>query len=214
MAPLPTLLAREHERFEQTHPRAAARHAARSAMLGGVPMPWMMRWAGGFPVIAERAEGARLTDTDGHEYVDLCLGDTGAMAGHAPAPVVKAASERLAAGTTMMLPTGDAEVVAGELQRRFGLDRWLFTLSATDANRVALRIARHLTGRAKVVCFSYSYHGAVDETFAVRSRRRRDGRPRGQRRPAAGRGADDAGDRVERRRRAARGARAAATSHA
>ncbi|MEA2439897.1 MAG: glutamate-semialdehyde -aminomutase [Thermoleophilaceae bacterium] len=137
-------------------------------MLGGVPMPWMMRWAGGFPIVAAEAHGARLTDVDGHEYVDLCLGDTGAMAGHAPPPVVEAAARRLAAGTTLMLPTDDAEVAAGELAARFRLPRWLFTLSATDANRTALRIARHLTGRSKVLCFSYSYHGSVDETFAVR----------------------------------------------
>jgi glutamate-1-semialdehyde aminotransferase len=138
-------------------------------MLGGVPMPWMMRWAGGFPIVAAEAHGARLTDTDGHEYLDLCLGDTGAMAGHAPPPVVDAASRRLAAGTTLMLPTDDAEVAAGELAARFRLPRWLFTLSATDANRTALRIARHVTGRPKTLCFSYSYHGGVDETFAVRA---------------------------------------------
>src|SRR4051794_25747456 len=161
-------LAAEQERFERTHPRAAARHRAESALLGGVPMPWMMRWAGGFPVVASHAHGARLIDTDGHEYVDLCLGDTGAMAGHAPAAVVAAASQQLARGATLMLPTGDAEAAAGELAARFGLPRWLFTLSATDANRTALRIARHATGRDKVVCFSYSYHGGVDETFAVR----------------------------------------------
>jgi glutamate-1-semialdehyde 2,1-aminomutase len=165
---LTAALAAEQERFERAHPRAAARHAAGSAMLGAVPMPWMMRWAGGFPVIASHAKGARLWDTDGNEYVDLCLGDTGAMAGHAPDPVVQAASERLAAGVTLMLPTEDAEIAAGELRRRFGLPRWLFTLSATDANRTALRIARHVTGRSKILCFSYSYHGSVDETFAVR----------------------------------------------
>jgi glutamate-1-semialdehyde 2,1-aminomutase len=165
---LAAALAAEQERFERTHPRAAERHRSASALLGGVPMPWMMRWAGGFPVIAVEAHGARLTDVDGHEYVDLCLGDTGAMAGHAPAPVVAAASERLARGTTLMLPTDDAEVAAAELVARFGLPRWLFTLSATDANRTALRIARHATGRSKIVCFSYSYHGGVDETFAVR----------------------------------------------
>ena len=161
-------LAAERERFERTHPRAAARHAAASAMLGGVPMPWMMRWAGGFPIVAAHAHGARLFDIDGHQYVDFCLGDTGAMAGHAPAPVVEAASARLAAGTTLMLPTEDAEIAAAQLAERFGLPRWMFTLSATDANRHALGIARHVTGRDKVLSFSYSYHGAVDETFAVR----------------------------------------------
>jgi len=158
----------ETERFERTHPHAAARHAAGSgALLGGVPMPWMMRWAGGFPIIATHAKDARLWDTDGHEYVDFCLGDTGAMTGHAPDAVIAAATERLAEGTTLMLPTEDADVVGAELARRFNLPRWQITLSATDANRAALRMARHLTGRDKVLCFSYSYHGGVDETFAV-----------------------------------------------
>ena len=170
-APAPVLesaLAAEIARFEAAHPRAAARHAgAAPRLLGGVPMPWMMRWAGGFPMIATRAKGARLWDADGHEYVDFCLGDTGAMAGHAPDAVVAAAADRLAHGTTLMLPTEDADVVGAELTRRFGLGHWQITLSATDANRTALRLARHLTGRDKVLCFSYSYHGAVDETFAV-----------------------------------------------
>jgi glutamate-1-semialdehyde 2,1-aminomutase len=165
---LTAALATEQELFERTHPRAAAAHKAESALLGGVPMPWMMSWAGGFPVIAAHAKGARLTDTDGNEYVDLCLGDTGAMAGHAPDPVVEAASRQLAAGVTMMLPTEEAAAAASQLASRFGLPRWLFTLTATDANRTALRMARQLTGRSKVVCFSYSYHGSVDETFAVR----------------------------------------------
>ena len=166
---LDAVLNRELRRFVDEHPRAATQHDAADAMFGGVPMPWMRRWAGGFPVIAAQAQGARLTDTDGHTYVDFCLGDTGAMTGHAPAPVLAAATARLAAGTTMMLPTEDAAIAASALRERFGLDQWTFTLSATDANRAALRLARHLTGRDKIVCFSYSYHGAVDETLAVRA---------------------------------------------
>jgi glutamate-1-semialdehyde 2,1-aminomutase len=165
---LAAVLESELARFVAEHPRAAAQHASDNALLGGVPMPWMRRWAGGFPVIATSAEGARIDDVDGHSYVDFCLGDTGAMTGHSPAPVVAAATARLAAGTTLMLPTEDAAVAAAALHDRFGLPRWLFTLSATDANRHALRFARHATGRDKIVCFSYSYHGSVDETLAVR----------------------------------------------
>jgi glutamate-1-semialdehyde 2,1-aminomutase len=130
-------------------------------------MPWMMLWAGGFPVLAERADGATILDADGHEYVDLCLGDTGAMTGHAPEPVWRAASERLRTGTTMMLPTEDAAIVGEQLAARFGLPRWMFTLSATDANRTAIRIAREITGRPKVLVFSYCYHGSVDEALAL-----------------------------------------------
>ncbi len=131
-------------------------------------MPWMMRWAGGFPPFAARAAGASITDVDGHEYVDLCLGDTGAMTGHSPPAVMKVLLDQGQRGLTTMLPTEDSIWVAGELGRRFGLGRWMFTLSATDANRAALRIARQITGRQKILVFSYCYHGSVDETFAVR----------------------------------------------
>jgi glutamate-1-semialdehyde aminotransferase len=160
------LIERELERFRAEHPRSAALHErARGSLFGGVPMPWMLLWAGGYPVAVAEASGSRLVDVDGHEYVDLCLGDTGAMAGHAPAPVL--AALRATRGITTMLPTEDAAWVGEELTRRFGLPRWLFTLTATDANRTALRIARLLTGKPKVLVYSYCYHGSVDEAFAV-----------------------------------------------
>jgi glutamate-1-semialdehyde 2,1-aminomutase len=130
-------------------------------------MHWMVRWAGGFPVYAADAEGARFRDVDGHEYVDFCLGDTGAMTGHSPAPTVRAVAEQAARGITLMLPSEDALWVGEELARRFGLPRWQFALTATDANRFAIRLARHATGRPKVLVFNWCYHGTVDETFAT-----------------------------------------------
>lgn len=168
-ARLAELTQREIERFTAAHPlsRELSQRAQRS-LVGGVPMPWMMLWAGGFPPFAARAQGARITDVDGCDYVDLCLGDTGAMTGHSPPEVMAAVREQSERGLTMMLPTEDSVVAAEELSRRFGVGRWLFTLSATDANRAALRIARQLTGRSKVLVFSYCYHGSVDEAFAVR----------------------------------------------
>lgn len=162
------LLEGELRRFEELHPRSAEAVQSRDALFGGVPMPWMMHWAGEYPVVMAEAAGARLTDIDGNEYADFCLGDTGAMTGHSPAPVTEAVSRQLARGATTMLPTEDAGVVGSLLAERFGLPSWLFTLSATDANRTALRFARQITGRSKVLVFSYSYHGTVDETFAVR----------------------------------------------
>jgi glutamate-1-semialdehyde 2,1-aminomutase len=165
---LESLLASELRRFADEHPRSAALHArAGESLVGGVPMPWMMAWAGGFPVVADHAQDATIVDVDGKEYVDLCLGDTGAMTGHAPEPVWRAAADRLRRGTTMMLPTEDAAVVGEQLRARFGLERWMFTLSATDANRHAIRIAREITGRSKVLVYSYCYHGSVDEAIAV-----------------------------------------------
>jgi glutamate-1-semialdehyde 2,1-aminomutase len=169
-AALPGLLASERERFAAARPRSrAAFEAAGRHLLGGVPMPWMGKWAGGFPVYLARAHGATVVDIDGHEYADLCLGDTGAMAGHSPAPTVAAVRERVEqhGGVTVMLPTEDAAWVGAELARRFGLPQWQFSLTATDANRFALRFCRQLTGRSKVLVFAWCYHGSVDETFVV-----------------------------------------------
>ena len=140
---------------------------AKASLLAGVPMPWMTRWPGSFPVFVDTAIGARFTDVDGIEYVDLCLGDTGAMTGHALPQVAEAVSRRAASGITTMLPSEDAIWVAGELGRRFGVPRWQFAMSATDANRFVLRFARRLTGRPKIAVMDWCYHGTVDETLAV-----------------------------------------------
>lgn len=161
-------LANELERFELEHPRSRELHErALRSLFGGVPMPWMMRWAGGFPVYGERASGSHIIDVDGHSYIDFALGDTGAMPGHGPAPVREAVVAQLDRGITTMLPTENAAWVGEELTRRFGVERWTFTLTATDANRHALRIAREVTDRPYVLVYSYCYHGSVDEAFAV-----------------------------------------------
>jgi glutamate-1-semialdehyde 2,1-aminomutase len=163
-------MASELERFSAEHPGSRALHQrATASLVGGVPMPWMARWPGGFPIYVQEARGARITDVDGRNYVDLCLGDTGAMTGHSPAAVVWAVQSQIERGVTTMLPSIDSIVVAEEMTRRFGVTHWQFTLSATDANRTALRVARQITGRPKILVFSYSYHGTVDETFAVRA---------------------------------------------
>jgi glutamate-1-semialdehyde 2,1-aminomutase len=165
---LQDLMTRELERFRAEHPRSEAlAEQARRSLLGGVPMHWMVRWPGGFPVFAAEAEGARFRDVDGHEYVDFCLGDTGAMTGHAPPAAIRALAEQAPRGITLMLPSEDALWVGEEMGRRFGLPYWQFALTATDANRFALRIARAITGRQKVLVFNWCYHGTVDETFAT-----------------------------------------------
>ncbi|HEX5616755.1 MAG TPA: aspartate aminotransferase family protein [Acidimicrobiia bacterium] len=162
------LRAREDEQFVARHPRSRELAAdAQRSLLGGVPMNWMRRWPGPFPLFAAEAHGATVIDVDGIEYVDLCLGDTGAMTGHSPAPTVRAVRERLDRGITMMLPTDDALWVGDELARRFGLPRWQTAMTATDANRFALRVARRATGRTKVLVFNWCYHGTVDETLAT-----------------------------------------------
>jgi glutamate-1-semialdehyde 2,1-aminomutase len=161
------LFERERERFAAEHPRSRELYErAEHSLLSGVPMNWMTRWPGSFPLFINEAEGATLTDVDGKRYADLCLGDTGAMTGHSPPATVAALADRAARGITTMLPSEDAVVVGEEMRRRFGLQSWQFTLSATDANRFAIRIARQTTGRQRILVFNHCYHGTVDETFA------------------------------------------------
>jgi glutamate-1-semialdehyde 2,1-aminomutase len=165
---LARLHADEERRYVELHPRSAALAVeAREHLLGGVPMAWMTRWPGAFPLFCTDASGARFTDADGIEYVDLCLGDTGAMTGHALDVVADAVGTQARRAVTTMLPSTDAAWVAGELQRRFGLATWQMAMTATDANRFVLRLARHLTGRPKVCVMDWCYHGTVDDTLAI-----------------------------------------------
>jgi glutamate-1-semialdehyde 2,1-aminomutase len=167
-ARLGALMAVEEADFERRHPRSRELHERASrSLVGGVPMTWMVKWAGPFPIFLESAEGAHARDVDGLDYVDLCLGDTGAMAGHGAAPTVAAVERQLRRGITHMLPTEDAAWVGEELTRRFGLPLWQFTITATDANRFALRLAREITQRPFVAVHEWCYHGTVDETIAV-----------------------------------------------
>ena len=167
-ARLAPLFAAEAERFTLAHPRAAALAArAGESLLGGVPMSWMQRWASPVPPYAVSARGAQITDADGQVYLDFALGDTAAMAGHAPAALVRAMTAQLENGATTMLPSEAAIEAAEELTRRFGLPLWQLCLTATDANRFVLRIARAITKRPKVLVHNWCYHGTVDETFAI-----------------------------------------------
>jgi glutamate-1-semialdehyde 2,1-aminomutase len=165
---LKTLHAREEERFLARTPKSRELfEKAKGVMPGGVPMSWMAKWPGKYPLFVASARGAHFVDVDGNEFIDLCLGDTGSMTGHSPAPTVAAITSQLAKGMTAMLPTDDAVVVSTELARRFGLPLWQFTVSATDANRHAIRYSRLITGKQKIIVIDRCYHGSVDETFAT-----------------------------------------------
>ncbi len=167
-ARLDNLFKLETNRFIETHPQSSRNHQqALGPMVAGVPMIWMSKWPGPFPIYVDHAKGSHFTDVDGIDYTDFCLGDTGAMCGHAPDATVKAVQAQIAKGSTYMLPTQDAIASANLLAERFGLPKWQFTLTATDANRHILRYARHVTGRKKIAVHDYCYHGTVDETFAV-----------------------------------------------
>jgi glutamate-1-semialdehyde 2,1-aminomutase len=169
-ARLRSLIARERHAFVAANPRSRELHdRASRSLIFGVPMPWMAKWVGGFPLYMASARGNRITDVDGHEYIDLSLGDTGSMPGHSPQATMDAVIERgqRLGGITTMMPTADASWVGEELARRFSVPFWQFALTATDANRFVLRIARQIQRRPKVLVFNWCYHGSVDETVAV-----------------------------------------------
>jgi glutamate-1-semialdehyde 2,1-aminomutase len=156
----------ERASYVSLHPRslALAGHGI-AGFYQGVPMHWMRDWSMPYPFLVESAHGAVLHDVDGNEYADFCLGDTGAMFGHSPPPVVEAIERQAGRGLTYMLPTEDAIAVGRLLEERFGLPHWQVATTATDANRFALRVARAVTGRPKILVFNGCYHGTVDETF-------------------------------------------------
>ena len=166
---LAQLLTRERALYKSRNTKSFELFNDAQNLFGGVPMTWMNKWSGGFPLYLETAHGNTITDVDGNTYIDFALGDTGAMTGHSPKASTDAIVKRMVAdgGITTMLPTADAQWVGQELTRRFGLPLWSFTLTATDANRWAIRLARLATGKSKILVFSYCYHGSVDETFAV-----------------------------------------------
>ena len=165
---LAELRQKEDARFLALHPKSGQLfEQGKKNMPGGVPMSWMAKWPGAYPVFVESAKGARFSDVDGNTYIDFCLGDTGAMTGHSPDATVAAIREQVGKGITAMLPTQDAAVVSAELARRFGLPLWQFTVSATDANRHVIRYSRMITGRKRIVVIDRCYHGSVDETFAT-----------------------------------------------
>ncbi len=167
---LTTQFEKEIKLFEELHPKSKEMFLeAKDNLLQGVPLNWMVRWMGGFPLFISSAKGNHLTCVDGHDYIDFCLGDTGSLVGHGPEASAKAIFEQFKKGASHMLPTEDAIWNGKELQRRFGMKYWQFSTSATDANRFATRIARRVTKRQKIVVFNYCYHGTIDETIALLS---------------------------------------------
>lgn len=161
-----TFMQRERQRFIQQHPHSVAlSERARLSLWGGVPMHWMSDWSTPVPLFVERASGARFFDVDGHEYVDFCLGDTGSMFGHSPAPIAAALCEQAHRGLTCMLPSVDAVRCGELLAERFGLPFWQVATTATDANRFVIRWARAITQRKTLLVFDGCYHGTVDDTL-------------------------------------------------
>ncbi|MEB2605817.1 aspartate aminotransferase family protein [Burkholderia cenocepacia] len=160
------LLAHERAEYAQRNPKSQVMSTrAAPQLMFGVPLHWMNDWSTPFALHVAQAQGAQLTDVDGHTLADFCLGDTGAMFGHSPAVVTEALATQARHGLTTMLPNEDASVVGELLARHFGLPKWQFAMTASDANRFLLRWVRAATGRRTLLVFNGCYHGTVDDVF-------------------------------------------------
>lgn len=156
----------ERDRFVATHPQSLAlAHTAQAHYLFGVPLHWMRDWPSPATLFVQQAQGVSLTCVDGLRHTDFCLGDTGAMFGHSPAPLAQAIAQQAAQGLTCMLPAANAVAVGEGLARVFGLPMWQLALTASDANRFVLRWARAITQKPQLLVFDGCYHGAVDDTL-------------------------------------------------
>jgi len=165
------LMHKETKQFLRSHKKSKVLfERAKRSLLAGVPMNWMVRWAGPYPVFVREGRGTYVVDVDGNRYLDLCLGDTGSMFGHSPKAVVDAVRRQVGKGITMMLPTEDSVFVGEELSKRFGLPYWQIAMTATDANRFSIRLAREVTKRFKILVVNGCYHGTVDETLIALDR--------------------------------------------
>ncbi len=154
--------------YADLRPKSQAQHqTSRDTYLDGVPMHWMTDWPQPFPMVVSHAKGAQITDIDGNRLDDFCLGDTGSMFGHAPPALARAIRAQAGLGLTFMLPTADTELVGAQLSATFGDMRWQIATTATDANRFALRVARAVTGRRRVLVFNGCYHGTVDDAMVA-----------------------------------------------
>jgi glutamate-1-semialdehyde 2,1-aminomutase len=153
----------ELARFRQARPRSLAMIGrARAVMPNGVPMAWMAS-DNDQPVYIDHGLGPGFTDIDGFSYVDFNASDLAMFCGHANPAIVAAVQAQVARSTQFLLPTQASVEVAEELARRYPVPQWQFTLSATQANTEAIRLARAVTGRDVVVLFQGHYHGHFEE---------------------------------------------------
>src|SRR5215475_1702307 len=157
------LLAAELARFREDRPKSLAMiERARAHMPNGLPMAWMAS-DNDQPVYIDHGEGPGFTDLDGFSYVDFNASDMAMFCGHASPAIVAAVQAQVARSTQFLLPTEASVEVTEELARRYPVPQWQFTLSATQANTEAIRLARAVTGRDVIVLFQGHYHGHFEE---------------------------------------------------
>ncbi len=165
-ARLQALEAEESVRFsERTTASQALLKRARESQPDAVPMTWMKSLYRHHPVFVERGDGAWFEDVDGNRYLDMNVVDLAGFLGYAPPAITQAIAERAGSGSSFLLPTEDGIRATELLAERTGIPFWQFTGAASAANTEAIRIARAVTGREKIVMFEGKYHGHIDDTL-------------------------------------------------
>ena len=154
------LLEQERESYRRNHAGSERVHREAVHLLGGVPFHWVNAYAVPFPLAISQADGAHLVDVDGNPYHDFGLSGTAAMGGH-HGSVLREIIEQDVPGPGVV--TGWTGPIGAQLAQRYGLERWELTLSATEANRAAIRLARAITGRPDLIAFRGAYHGSLEE---------------------------------------------------
>ena len=159
---------REIARFrERTRASNALRERALAVMPAGVPNSWMAGYYSHPQLFADHGQGASFFDPDGNRYVDMNVSDLSMTIGFGEPEVEEALARQYRKGAHFLLPTEDAIAAAELLAAQTGLPSWQFTVSASGANTDIMRIARHMTGRRKLVVFEGKYHGHLEETLVV-----------------------------------------------
>jgi glutamate-1-semialdehyde 2,1-aminomutase len=158
---LKEIIAAQEEIFVRRQPNSA--HLAATAqqhLAGGVTSSWQI--TAPQPVWLSHGQGSKVYDVDGNEYVDLHGGYGAALAGHGHPAIQEAIKTQVAKGTHFAQPTPNAVVVARELAGRFGLPRWRFANSGTEATMDAVHLMRSITGRDLIIKIEGCYHGHHD----------------------------------------------------
>lgn len=166
--------AREVALFSKRTPNSRALYErARRVMPAGAPMSWMAGYYAHPQLYAAHGKGSRFFDADGNGYVDMNVSDLSMTFGFGVPEIEEALARQYRNGAHFLLPTEDAIVTSERLAHLTGMPSWQFTLAASGANTEIMRIARHITGRRKLIVFEGKYHGHIEETLVLMQ----DGKP-------------------------------------
>ncbi|GDX33403.1 aspartate aminotransferase family protein [Actinomycetes bacterium] len=161
---LDEIIENEERIFMSRVPKSVEMHQQASKSIpGGVPSSWASSRP--TPIWVSHGEGSHVWDVDGNKYVDFHAGYGANVVGHANPAVVAAVQQRVTLGTHFAQPTPDVIVVAEALTKRFGLPKWRFCNSGSEATMDAIHLMRAVSGRDLIIKIEGSYNGHHDSVL-------------------------------------------------